>query len=262
MKRNVLSTIFAATLALLSAAPANACCLPYIPWLDPFAWLGLYGCGGCCGYGGYGGYGYGCGNGCYGGYGYGMPSYGYGYQAMPMNYPVAPVAPMSPGCNCTGAVAPQAQLTAVQVPVTTYRAVTQYVPQTTYQTQYQYQATSAVAYGGYAAPTTAMMPATTYPTTAALPAPSVYSGGVYNSQFAPAPVYTNPGMYSSPMMGQPSMNVASPMSGDVHGDHEFPPQSAANPPIYLNSAQQTVPVRRVSYGVTPQAPRTYSAVVR
>ena len=62
MKRTILYLVAASFLLMGNAKQASACC--YIPWLDPFAWLGFYGCGynpwmgGCgnqCGYGGYGG---------------------------------------------------------------------------------------------------------------------------------------------------------------------------------------------------------------
>ncbi|MCA9018211.1 MAG: hypothetical protein KDA77_23015, partial [Planctomycetaceae bacterium] len=135
IRRLLMAAVFTTTIGL--STPVQACCIPYIPWLDPFAWLGFYGCGwGCCGYGGgcgYGGYGgYGGGYGGYGGgYAYG-PGYGYGYAPPAYGYapPAAPVMPYqaAPGCDCTGSVQPQMQMSAVQVPVTTYRPVTQYVP--------------------------------------------------------------------------------------------------------------------------------------
>lgn len=242
MKRPTLLTLLAFAFSFSAATTAQACV--YIPWLDPLAWLGFYGCGSGCGYGygGYGGYAPGC---CYGGYGGG---YSYGYQqpvAPMMSYPVAPAAP---ACNCTSAVQPQAQMTAVQVPVTTYRAVTQYVPQTTYQTQYRMTQQSAVAYN----------PVPAYPTTA-------YNGAFMQPAPLPATAYYAPPaapMYSSPVI-QAAPSVATPVySGDIMGDHEFPTQSATAPVIVPNSHTGSVPVHRVSYGVTPQGVRSFPASVR
>ena len=83
MKRSTLITVFTFALAFSSASTAKACC--YIPWLDPFAWLGFYGCGYGCG-GGYGG----MGGGYCGGYGgYAAPAYT-GYRAPVYRNYVAP----------------------------------------------------------------------------------------------------------------------------------------------------------------------------
>lgn len=273
MKRSTVTTILAFVLGISSATQASAClCIPYIPFLDPFAWLGFYGCGGGCGYGG-----------GYGGYGYApaAPSYGYGGGYAPQSY-AYPVAPqMNPGCpNCTGAlpVPRQQAMTAVRVPVTTYRAVTQYVPQTTYQTRYQPAAAPAVAYqpqvlgynqaygyqpaqtafaapiyGGVTSPTTAYngsIPTQPYGAT-------VYSQPTYGTPLATAPSYGTP-YYSAPVTGTPS--IASP-AGDITGDHEWPTQSAQIP-VIPNSHTGTAPVRPATYGVTPRSARTFSATVK
>ncbi|MCP4784977.1 MAG: hypothetical protein GY903_14815 [Fuerstiella sp.] len=252
MKRSTLLSIVTLAMAFSTANTAQACCLPYI--LNPFAWFGCYGCGyGGNGYGGYGGH---------GGYGYGayQSSYGGGYvpQAPIMNYPAA-----TPGCNCTSALPQQQALTAVQVPITTYRAVTQYVPQTTYRTQYRqaaplpYQNTPvayAPSYGGALS-----YPAASYYNTTPAPAPIVYNQ-------APAPVNSAPTVYGSPTgsptIYQPTPNVATPHpAGDIAGDHEYPTQGMAAP-IIPNAGYGAVPIRRVSYGVTPRSPQRYSNVVQ
>lgn len=229
----------------------------YIPWLDPFAWMGLYGCGyGGCGYNpcGYGG--------CYNNYGV-MPQV-YAPQAplyaapQRLNYPVAPA---SPGCNCTGS-APQPALTAVQVPVTTYRAVTQYVPQTTYRTQYRSVTPGAISstYGAYpsfptyTAPRAAYSYGTTYtPYSTAMVTPSyatptfstptlaqsypvqsytppTYASQTFSAPTIPTQVYPSPTptpeSFSTPSTPTP---IASPVPGDIYGDHEYPTQSAVRP---------------------------------
>ena len=249
MKRTTLLTILTFAMALTSATPAKAC-LPYTPWLDPFAWLGFYGCG--YGYG----YGYG---GCCGGYGgYQAPVYSsYAPQAPIMNYPVAP-APAA-GCNCTSALPQQQAMTAVRVPVTTYRAVTQYVPQTTYRTQYQPTTAYAAPIAGgvtypstaYAAPT---YPSTTYYGGAPSTAQSYYDGtiGVQPSSVYPSTPIVTPGIQTTP-------GVVNPLpTGDIAGDHEYPSQSAVVP----NVRYGVNPIRPASYGVTPQPARTFSAAVR
>jgi len=266
MKRSTYTMVLAFMLGISTASQASAClCIPYIPWLDPFQWLGFYGCGG--GYGG-GGCGYG---GCAGGYGGGYapmatPSYGYGGYAPAAPMMSYPVAPATPGCsNCTGALpVPQQQqaMTAVQVPVTTYRAVTQYVPQTTYQTQYR-PAAPAVAYQPQAL---GYQQAYGYnPAQTAYAAP-VYGGGLMNPataynapipQTAMAPQYAAP-QYANPYYPSP---IAANPGGDVLGDHEWPTQSAQIP-VYQNSHSGGVPARRASYGVPPQSARTFSATVK
>lgn len=292
MKRTTLYLVAASFLLLGNAKQASACC--YIPWLDPLAWLGFYGCGynpwlaGCggqCGYGGYGG-GYGV------NYGYAQPTYtGYAPTYPAINYQPAPV---TPGCNCQGAALPQPQLSAVRVPVTTYRAVTQYVPQTTYTTQYRYQtpqlaygqqttqqfayqqqALPQVAYGqaaaplayGYTAPTaTYSYGATSIPTTP--PAATAYNVAPvngytsYDANPIPNPSvqsYPTPAAPTSPGFYQPRTFQA-PM-GDVAGDHEAHPQ-AATIPVIPNSYSGKVPVRRATYGAAPRTTRTFSTTVR
>jgi hypothetical protein len=262
MKRTTQLTVLTFALTFMSATSAKACCLPYIPWLDPFAWLGFYGCGG-----GYGGT---CGAGC--GYGYQQPVYGgyqqpiyggYAPQAPVMSYPAGP----APGCNCTGALPQQQTMAAVQVPVTTYRAVTQYVPQTTYQTQYQYQPAATVA----AVPTysgtypTAALPVGAYPSTAfhqGMPTASqaYYDGSIGTTM--PSTVYPSAPMMSPGIQYSPGIMHPQPL-GDVAGDHEYPSQSAvfpAQPPQY--QYRSVNPIRPASYGVTPQPARTFSATVR
>lgn len=262
MKRILTLTILTICAGLSTAQSSQACM--YIPWLDPFAWMGFYGCGyGGCGYNpcGYGG--------CYNNYAV-MPQV-YAPQAPLYAAPQTlsyPVAPASPGCNCTGS-APQPALTAVQVPVTTYRAVTQYVPQTTYRTQYRTVAPGAVAssFGSYPATPTYVPPrvsyGTTYPTynTAMLP---TYSSPVPAQSFAtpsypaqslaaptlPTQIYPSPAptpeSFSTPSTSTP---IASPVPGDIYGDHEYPTQSAAQPRLapqgynpVIRQASWSVPV--------------------
>ncbi|MFY9254833.1 MAG: hypothetical protein WAO83_15385 [Fuerstiella sp.] len=266
MKRT--TSIAAMTLIVLcsTASTSHACfCMP---WLNPFNWLGFHGCGN------YGGCGYQT-------YGYQQPIYS-GYQqpmyAAPqmLNYPVAPT---SPGCGCTGAVQPQQTMSAVRVPVTNYRAVTQYVPQTTYQTQYQYSTQQAVAYAqptmSYAQPSIAYsQPSVAYDAygqnslaygvpsynTAALPMP-MPEGTSYPPTMTP-PTYPAP-MYSAPTIFQASPNVATPSySGDVHGDHEYPSQSAVTPSAPIQWYQNKNAIRPVSYSVSPVSAKSYSATVR
>lgn len=274
MKRSTLTTILAFVLGISTASQASAClCIPYIPFLDPFAWLGFYGCGGggACGYGG-GGYAGGYG----GGYRYAPQPQAYGYGGYAPQTMAYPVAPASPGCsNCTGALpVPQQQaMTAVRVPVTTYRAVTQYVPQTTYQTQYRAATRQSVAYQpqqygyqtaygyqpvqtAFAAPTYSPM---TSPTTAyngVIPAQTAYAQPTYPTQAYTAPSYQTP--YYTPPTFQPPV-IASP--GDIGGDHEWSAQSAQLP-VIPNSHAGRVPVRPISYGVAPRAARTFSATVK
>lgn len=270
MKRSTLTTILAFVLGISTASQASAClCIPYIPFLDPFAWLGFYGCGG--------GYGGGCGYG--GGYSYApqQQSFGYGgFAPQPMAYPMMPA---NPGCStCTGALpVPQQQaMTAVRVPVTTYRAVTQYVPETTYQTQYRPAPAASVAYQpqqfayqsaygyqptqtAYAAPMYGQM---VNPTTAynnIMPAQTAYAQPNYQSY--PEQAYSTPSFetpYYTPPTFQPPI-IASP--GDIGGDHEWSSQSAQIP-VIPNSHTGAVPARPISYGVTPRSARTFSSTVR
>ncbi|MDG2130123.1 MAG: hypothetical protein P8K08_19145 [Fuerstiella sp.] len=253
MKRSTLLSIITLVITCTTANAAHACCLPYI--LNPFAWFGFYGCGYGYGAPGYAGAGYGYG---YPGYGHGgyQPAYGGGYapQRPIMNYP-----PAAPACNCTSVIPQQPALTAVQVPVTTYRAVTQYVPQTTYQTQYRqaplpgYQNSTALygpAYGG----------GVNYPVAGTYNVAPAPAAATYNP--ATAPVISPPAPYGSPTIYQATPNVATPHpAGDVAGDHEYPIQGMLTPVV--PSAQQiAAPIRRVSYGVTPRSPTRYSNVVR
>ncbi|MCR9199174.1 MAG: hypothetical protein NXI04_11045 [Planctomycetaceae bacterium] len=257
MKRFLTITILTICAGLSTAQSSQACM--YIPWLDPFAWMGFYGCGyGGCGYNpcGYGG----CNN-------YGVMPQVYAPQAplyaapQTLNYPVTPA---SPGCNCTSS-APQPTLTAVQVPVTTYRAVTQYVPQTTYRTQYRTVSPGAVSstYGtypsvpAYTAPRSAYSYGTAYtpystaivtpsyaPPTFASPtlaqsypvqsyptqsyAPPTYASQTFSAPTIPSQVYPSPTpeSFSTPSIPTP---IASPVPGDIYGDHEYPTQSAVRP---------------------------------
>ena len=252
MKRSTLLSIVTLVILFSTTNTASACCLPCL--LNPFAWFGCYGCG----YGGYGaGYGgYGAG---YGGYGAGYGGYGAGYGG---GYaPQMPIMNGSPGCNCTSAIPQQHQqaLTSVQVPVTRYQAVTQYVPQTTYQTQYRQAAPAgyqnapvayAPPYGGGPG-----YPATSYYN----PAPA-QTATIYNQ--AAAPVNSVPTFYGNPTNYQATPNVATPYpAGDIAGDHEYPTQGMLAP-INPNTGYGAVPIRRVSYGVTPRSALRYSSVVR
>ncbi|MEP3477949.1 MAG: hypothetical protein ABJZ55_01760 [Fuerstiella sp.] len=201
MKRTALYLVAASFLLLGNAKQASACC--YIPWLDPLAWMGFYGCGpnpwmsGCgtgqCGYGG----------GYRANYGYAQPSYNSYVPSYPaLNYQAAPVAS---DCGCQGASLsqPQQQLSAYRVPVTTYRAVTQYVPQTTYRTQYRYQQaqvaqaqpTAPLAYG-YSGATTAYgygYGASTLPT--AVPQSTAYNVAPA-ATYGTAPTYNTAAAYT------------------------------------------------------------------
>ncbi|MEZ6130032.1 MAG: hypothetical protein R3C59_15215 [Planctomycetaceae bacterium] len=264
MKRSLFTALLTVVLTLTTASQASAClCIPYIPWLDPFAWLGFYGCGGGCGwgYGGgcYGG-GYGCdygygaaGYGAYPGYGYAppvVPNYGYAARQPVMNYasrvpqyaPVAQVPQYLPmqqmaqaGCDCTGGAN-----TGYQMPVTGYQPVTNYVPQTAYQPQFQ----SAYAAPGYGT----MTYGTQAPTT-------VYGGAM---PYSPGVTYGTP-TYSTPTI-QMAPSVASPY-GDIGTDQQFPTQSA-NIPVIPNSHVGQVPIRPASYGVPQGSARRFSAAVR
>lgn len=292
MKRMALYLVAASFLVLSNTKQASACC--YIPWLDPLAWLGFYGCGpnpwtsGCgsgqCGY--------------QTNYSYAQPSFNSYAPSYPaLNYQAAPAAS---DCGCQGASLPQPQLTSYQVPVTTYRAVTQYIPQTTYQTRYRYQqaqvpyaqptapiaygysgATTAYGYGASTLPTTVpqsaaynVAPAATYgaaPTynTAAAynttvtgpiyttPPTNGYNG--YDANPVPSPNYPIPAAPTAPSFYQPRTFQAP--TGDVAGDHELHPQ-AATLPIIPNSYSGKIPVRRATYGAAPRTTRSFPSTVR
>lgn len=283
MKRSITVAILTVIVGLSTSATSQACL--YIPWLDPFAWLGFYGCGG---------YGYGCGPqtgyGC-GNYGYGASSYAapraYAPQPMyapsVMNYGPAPAAP---GCNCTSALPVQQQaMAAVRVPVTSYRAVTQYVPQTTYRTEYRpvqqsyamtqqgygtaaYAATSRTAALGYGRYPTAGYPTAGYPATTYQPyaAPTVgYYGQAYNTAALPTqPAYVAPQIatptYAAPVI-QPPTGVANPYgAGDINGDHEYPAQSAVAPRMPYPARQPNI--QQASYVLPPRSARAYPLAVR
>lgn len=278
MKRSVSIAILTVIVGLSTTASTQACL--YIPWLDPFAWLGFYGCGGY-GYGCGPQTGYGCGN--YGGYGYG------GGYAAPQVYTPQPIyapsvmnygpAPVTPNCNCTSAMPVQQQaMTAVQVPVTSYRAVTQYVPQTTYRTEYRavqqnYAMTqpaygAGMAYGQY--PTTATYPATAYPATAYQSPYTGYYGSMYNTAALPVqPSYVAPPQvpyYGAPVV-QPPTGVANPYgAGDINGDHEYPAQSAVAPPRpSIQQASYVLPPRNPTpprAALPPRSARSYPNAVR
>lgn len=291
MKRTALYFVAASFLLLGNVKQASACF--YIPWLDPLAWIGFYGCGpnpwinschtGRCGYTGYNGF-----------YQPGFQSYAAPtYSGFAPSYQPAPAASGS-GCGCQGAALPQAQLTAVQVPVTTYRAVTQYVPQTSYRTQYRYQQSQVavsqpsvpIAYGysgttspyGYSAPTAVpqaatynVAPTTTYPSVPATtyqPTPTPTNGYTsYNANRVPTPPhaaqpnlgYPIPAAPAAPEFYQPRTFQA-PL-GDVAGDHELRPQ-AASIPVIPNSYSGRPPVRRATYGAAPRTARRFPSTVR
>ena len=265
MKRTFFTAAMTLVVILSTAATSQAClCLP---WLNPFAWLGFHGCG-------YGG----CGGG-YQTYGYQQPMYG-AYQlpiyAAPqmLNYPIAPTAP---GCGCTTALPQQQMMSAVQVPVTSYRAVTQYVPQTTYQTQYRYTSQPTMAYTQPSVAHIQSIPAYSQPTAnhGAYSYGTAYESPAFNDSttqhampggpgLPPTMTYPSPPapVYSAPTIFQPTQNIATPMhSGDINGDHEYPSQSAVTP-TPIQWYQNRNAVRPVSYGVTPVSARTYSASVR
>lgn len=278
MKRTALYLLAASFLLVGNAKQASACC--YIPWLDPFAWLGFYGCGpnpwcgGGCG-SGYAGYGM-----QYPQYGYARPAYtGYAPTYPTMNYQPIQAAPATRGCNCQGAALPQQQLSAVQVPVTTYRAVTQYVPQTTYRTQYQYQ-TPSVAYGQPTAPLAygyqnSAVAQNTFPSAATYG----YQGSTFPQQtvYNAAPVHGATSYDQNPIVNQPAAGYPTPSApaspgfyqprtfqapmGDIAGDHEITPQ-AATIPVVPNSYSGKIPVRRATYGAAPQKARSFSSSVR
>lgn len=244
MKRSILITVVALASTFMVTPSAQAHCP--LAWLNPLTWLGFYHCGGC-GHS-WGGYGYAC------GYGYRQPV----YQPPVMHYPAAPA------CDCYGASVHQPSMQAVRVPVTTYRAVTQYVPQTTYRTQYQYgpsaTAYATPVYGNPAVPQTAYVPMPTSP-------------GVFSSNMTPAPlpagtIYQQPTIPGSlPQHILPYPNVASPITaGDISGDHEFPIQSSAPPQpaptIIQSSYSRSVPLKRTSYGVTPRRAQAYPSSIR
>lgn len=264
MKRSFTLAILTIAVGLSTARSAQSCM--YIPWLDPFAWMGFYGCGyGGCGYNpcGYGGCNYSAGV---------MPRV-YAPQAPLYSAPQTlsyPVAPASPGCNCTSSVqqpiyAAQPAMTAVQVPVTTYRAVTRYVPQTTYRTQYRAVAPSVavapqyLAYPGvqsYATPRQAYngSPYATLPTynTAMLPQTYVAPTVVPSMQtVTPGTIYTQPSVSPAPT------GIASPVPGDIFGDHEYPTQSAVVP--QQSAARQ--PIQQVRYA-RPTRTNAYPLSVR
>ena len=262
MRRSIFTAAMTLVILLSNTSTSQACC--FLPWLNPLTWFGCgYGCYNPCGYGR-------CGYPGYQAFGYQQPMYA---APQMMNYPIAPV---SPGCGCTSAL-PQQQmsLTAVQVPVTSYRAVTQYVPQTTYQTQYRYAAQPAVAYSQQAAmfaqPSIAYSPGATsfeQPTMAYGQPMYGTPGSTYNTATIPMP--DTSGMlqqgvapvYSAPTVFGPSQSIATPIySGDVNGDHEYPSQSAVTPqPIqwYQNRSA----IRPASYGVGHESVKTYSGSVR
>ena len=226
MKRSLCIQLFTFVVAVCAASAAQACCFFPFSLLNPCTWC--YGCGGAYGYGG-----------GYGGCGFPAPyAGGYGYAPAPPVYapsfaPAYAPAPIQPGCDCTSA-APQPQFSAVQVPVTTYRAVTQYVPQTTYQTQYPWGQQS-MAYGGAVAPQ------------AAWAAPTTIGSG-----YAPS--------YAAPQVATPY--ISAPYSnGDISGDHEYPSTSALMPAPQVPMTVR-VPVTPASYRMAPRVTNRYSQSVR
>lgn len=252
MKRSSLIAVAALVISLTTATSAKACC--YVPWLDPLAWLGFYGCGyGCCGHGGYGGYGY-------GGYGY-TPPYAY---APPVYSAYAPAQPyraaVGPACDCNNGVPQAAIVTPAYVPATAYRPVTPYVPRTTYVPTYPQNYSTNVAYPSYPG---SVVTQSTLPNThvAMLPQQNAYATPGLS---APAGTVYGAPTVSGPVPGGTSIApaISSPfMSGDVFGDHELPVQSPP-PAIIQSSYVNQVPLRRASYGVTPQSARTYRNVAR
>lgn len=234
MKRSPLFAVAVLAVSTLFTPSASACCL--LPWLDPLAWVGFYGCGGH-------GYAPGCGYPCCG------QSVRAPYAPRVMSYPTAPA------CNCVGATAPATALRVERVPVTTYRAVTSYVPQTTYQTRYRYAPPAVAAYSPvYGNP----LPARTMIQPGLAPSP-VTPGTVYAP--APLPYGTTWGGPAAAPPIQPVPNLASPVPAtDITGDHDVPVQSSV--PVFQSSYTRSAPLRRVSYGVTPRPARAYRSSVR
>lgn len=243
MKRSSLIAVAALIVSLTTVNSAKACC--YVPWLDPLAWLGFYGCGyGCCGHGGYG---------------Y-MPPYAYAPPAYSAYAPAQPYrVAAGPACDCNG-VPQAAAVTPTYVPATAYRPVTQYVPQTTYMPSYQQNYGANVAYPSYpgSVATQSALPSTNV---AMLPQNNVYAApGLH----VPHGTVYGPPTVSGPLPAGASMapTISGPvMSGDVFGDHEVPVPSPP-PSIIQSSYVNQVPLRRASYGVTPQAARSYRNVAR
>lgn len=261
MKRSSLIAAVTFALAITTATSAQACC--YIPWLDPLAWLGFYGCGSGCGYGyGYGGYAPGC---CYGG-GYARPAYGaypqpvYGGYAPPVpmaHYSSAPTT----ACGCTDPAAQVQAMSAYRVPVTSYRPVTQYVPQTSYRTEYRYAPPQASLAYGTPVMQGSGLPMTSYGNPSY---PVVTDGSGFTPGTLPSTTYYDPS--GTPMNSIPGLqaapSVATPIpAGDIGGDHEYPSQSYLAP-VFPNSQTGAMPIRKASYGVTPRSARSYSSVVR
>ena len=222
------------TLAFLMAGTAvQACCL--LPLLNPVNWFNPYGAWGH-GYGGYGCCPQMCQPAC--------PQPVYQAVRQPIYRPVAN--------NCCQ---PAPQMQAYQVPVTTYRPVTQYVPHTTYRTQYR------MIQSQVAAPYTPMQPAVAYGAPIYQPQMPAYS---YQTP-PPVQTYSQPVPQALPPQPQPfrrSTPIATPVPGDITGDHEIPRQSSRAPVIMNRYSQARPPVRQVSYGVTPAPAARYSGSVR
>ena len=224
---------------LLAGTAVQACC--FLPLLNPVNWFNPYGPWGQ----GYGGYGC-CPQMC-------QPAYPQpGYQAIrqPIYQPATN--------NCCQ---PTPQMQAYQVPVTTYRPVTQYVPHTTYRTQYR------MVQPQVAAPYTPMQPAVAYGAPIYQPQLPAYS-----YQTTP-PVQTYPQgqtyppaiQHTVPAQPQPfrrSGPIATPAAGDISGDHELPRQSSRAPVIFNRYSQTRPPVRQVSYGIPPAPAARYGGTVR
>ena len=213
---------FLIMLVVLSAttSSASACCLPYIPWLDPFAWLGMHGCGNGCGYNTYG----------YNGF-YNYPRYGYQpmYTAPQMSYPVAPA---SGDCNC-GASAGQTFSTG-------FNGTQAFQPVVGYQPH---------AFPGHR-PMTAWSPMPTYPS-ASYPTTAYYQPQTLTPTQVYNGVVTSPGqstIYTAPQpVNQPGQP---PVVGDMTGDHEIPTQSAV-----LTAPQSVYPLTPVYPTFQPPAAR-------
>lgn len=239
MQRSLCVLLVGISVLVSSASTAKAC-FPFA-LLDPFVWLGCpaaqnyYGMNCCAGYG-YGYAGYGC-----------QPYMGHHFGAYSPGY-AAGYAPIQTDCNCTAA--PHPAFTAVQVPVTSYRPVTQYVPQTTYQTRFQptyaaQQFTPQISQGFSGYPLTNV--------------PQVSQS--YNP-YSPYPPTNVVPSYTVPANSPPFTGIASPVpNGDITGDHEYPSSSGLMPVApapYVNSLR----VQPASYRVVPRPARSYSGVVR
>lgn len=235
MQRSLCVLLVGISVLVSSASTAKAC-FPFA-LLDPFVWLGCpaaqnyYGMNCCAGYG-YGYAGYGC-----------QPYMGHHFGAYAPSYTPG-YAPMQTDCNCVAVQQPA--FTPVQVPVTSYRPVTQYVPQITYQTRYQ-PTYAAQQFAPQISQSFSGHPLTNTPQIGQSYSP-------YSPTYVPS--------HSVPANRAPFTGIASPVpGGDITGDHEYPSSSGLMPVApapYVNSLR----VQPASYRVAPQPARSYSGVVR